>query len=489
MGIITRQAIQSTAYSYAGAFLGFLTVWFMNRLWLTPEQNGLLNVIISISLVTSSLSNLGFGGVTMRMFPQFRDAQTRHGGFLFYPLLFTIIGSLLFLTAFLIFKDEYIARNTSNASLLNEHIYFLVPLTFFLGIFNVLDVFARSIYVATAGIIVKEIALRVVILLAAMAYHVGFITFDTFVLLYFSSFCAIALGMVVMLYQKGEWHWRIPSEKLAPELKREMRDVALFSVITGLSGMLISTIDKIIVNDMLGLAAAGVFSVATYFGSMIQIPARSVMRISSTIISESWKSGDMANIALVYRKSALNQFIIGLYLLLGLWITMDSLLSLMPAEYAASRNVILFMGLGYLIDLATGANGIIIATSKFYRYDTWFMLVLVVFTLITNISLIPIYGITGAGIASCLTFALFNGARLIFIYVKFGIQPFTRSFLYIAAIGAFSAGAVYFIPPIANGYIDILLRGGVFSVIFGLLILWSGVSPDINAVVRKFQKR
>jgi O-antigen/teichoic acid export membrane protein len=213
------------------------------------------------------------------------------------------------------------------------------------------------------------------------------------------------------------------------------------------------------------------------------------MRISSTIISESWKSGDMANIALVYRKSALNQFIIGLYLLLGLWITMDSLLSLMPAEYAASRNVILFMGLGYLIDLATGANGIIIATSKFYRYDTWFMLVLVVFTLITNISLIPIYGITGAGIASCLTFALFNGARLIFIYVIFGIQTITRSFLYIAAIGAFSAGAVYFIPPIANGYIDILLRGGVFSVIFGLLILWSGVSPDINAVVRKFQKR
>jgi O-antigen/teichoic acid export membrane protein len=268
-----------------------------------------------------------------------------------------------------------------------------------------------------------------------------------------------------------------------------MRDVAIFSVITGLSGMLISTIDKIIVNDMLGLAAAGVFSVATYFGSMIQIPARSVMRISSTIISESWKSGDMANIALVYRKSALNQFIIGLYLLLGLWVTMDSLLSLMPADYATARNVILFMGLGYLIDLATGANGIIIATSKYYRYDTWFMLVLVVFTLITNITLIPIYGITGAGIASCLTFAFFNAARLIFIHVKFGMQPFTKSFLYIAAIGAVSASAAYFLPIMGNGYIDILIRGGLFSLIFGVLVLWSGVSPDINGVVRKFQKR
>ena len=489
MGIITRQAIQSTIYSYAGAFLGFLTVWFMNRLWLTPEQNGLLNVIISISLVTSSLSNLGFGGVTMRMFPQFRDPQTRHGGFLFYPLLFTAIGSLLFVGAFILFKDAYIARNATNASLLNEHIYFLLPLTFFLGIFNVLDVFARSIYVSTAGIIVKEIALRVVILAAAMGYHFGYLSFDTFVLLYFSSFCAIAVAMVIVLYRKGEWQWRIPQEKLSLEKRREMRDVALFSIITGLSGMLISTIDKIIVNDMLGLAAAGVFSVATYFGSMIQIPARSVMRISSTIIAESWKTNDMENIAQVYRKSALNQFIIGLFLWLGLWVTMDALLSLMPIEYSAARNVILFMGLGYLIDLATGANGIIIATSQYYRYDTWFMLVLVVFTLVTNIVLIPIYGITGAGIASCLTFALFNSTRLIFIYVKFGIQPFTPAFLKISAIGVFSAGVAYWIPTINSGYGDILLSGGTFSLVFGALVLWTGVSPDINAVLRKLQKR
>ncbi len=197
----------------------------------------------------------------------------------------------------------------------------------------------------------------------------------------------------------------------------------------------------------------------------------------------------MENIAMVYRKSALNQFIIGLYLLLGLWVTMDALLSLMPVEYAIARNVILLMGLGYLIDLATGANGVIIATSKFYRYDTWFMIILVVFTLITNISLIPIFGITGAGIASCLTFALFNGARLIFIYLKFGIQPFTRAFLYIAAFGLIGAAVTLFLPQMTNGYIDILLRGSVFSVVFGVLVVWSGVSPDINAVLRKFQKR
>jgi len=487
MGVIIKQAIRSSMYSYIGAALGFLTVWFMNRLWLTPEENGLLNVLISISLITSSLSNLGMGGVTMRMFPHFRDSETKHRGFLFYPLLFTALGTLLFLIAFFIFKDEYIARNADRSSLLADNIYYLIPLTFFLGIFNVLDVFTRVIYLSTVGVIVKEIALRIVILIAAVAYHWQWITFDTFVLIYFASFCAIALAMAIVLFLNQEWHWRIPKHTLSKETKREMRDVAIFSVITGLSGMLISSIDKIIVNDMLGLAAAGVFSVATYFGSMIQIPARSIMRISATIISDSWKNNDVKNIADVYRKSCMNQLIIGLLLLAGLWVNIDSLLALMPPDYAQAKYVILFMGLGFLIDLATGANGVIIATSSYYRYDTFFMVLLVIFTLVTNVLLIPIYGMAGAGIASCMTYALFNLLRYVFILVKFKLQPYSFSFAWILLIGVISTAVAQSIPLSGSHYIDIALRGSALCVLYGILILVSRISPEINGLWNKLK--
>jgi hypothetical protein len=40
-----------------------------------------------------------------------------------------------------------------------------------------------------------------------------------------------------------------------------------------------------------------------------------------------------------------------------------------------------------------------------------------------------------------------------------------------------------------NGYGDILLRGGIFSIIYGALMVWSRVSPDINDILRKLQKR
>jgi O-antigen/teichoic acid export membrane protein len=485
VGIIIKQAVKSTVLSYFGAFLGFLTVWFMNRLWLTPEQNGLLNVVISISLISSSLSNLGMAGVVLRMFPHFRNPETRHGGFMFYPLAFTAIGSLLFLILYLIFKDSYIARNAGQSPLLANNVYYLVPLTFFLGIFNVLDAYTRALFLSTAGVLIKEVALRIVILVAAFAYHMNWLAFDQFVLIYFSSFCAMTFAMIGVLISNKQWHWKKPNRPLNPETKKEMRDVALFSVITGLSGMMISSIDKVIVNDKLGLAAAGIFSIATYFGSMIQIPARSIIRITASVISESWKKNDLENIRHIYRQSCLNQLIIGLFLLIALWVNIDSLLALMPAEYSIAKYVIFFMGIGYLADLATGANGAIIGTSVYYRYDTLFMVLLVVFTFLTNLWLIPVYGIVGSGIASCLTYLLFNLLRLAFIKIKFNMQPYSMTFLKVLGIGAIVYTIGCMIPATGIHYLDIALRGAVVSILYGTLIVVYNVSPEVNVLVQK----
>jgi O-antigen/teichoic acid export membrane protein len=489
VGIIIKQSIRSTLYSYIGAALGFLTVWFMNRLWLTPEQNGLLNVIISISLISSSLSNLGMAGVVLRMFPHFRNPINRHGGFLFYPLAFTAIGSLLFLALYFLFKDDYIARNAGQSPLLADNLYYLLPLTFFLGIFNVLDAFTRALFLSTAGVILKEVLLRIVILAAAFAYHQNIIDFEQFIVIYFGSFCAMAFGMIGILIYHKEWHWKKPSQSLTPEMKKEMRDVAIFSIITGLSGMMISSIDKVIVNDQLGLAAAGVFSVATYFGSMIQIPARSVIRITASVVSESWKKNDLENIRSIYRQSCLNQLIIGLILLLALWVNIDSVLALMPVEYSTAKYVVLFIGLGYLVDLATGSNGAIIATSQYYRYDTLFMVLLVIFTFVMNVLLIPRYGITGSGIASCLTYILFNALRLIFIRVKFNMQPYTFDFFKVIGIGVIAYSATLLVPVTGMHYLDIALRGGFICLLYAALILIFNVSTELTSIWQQIKKR
>lgn len=157
----------------------------------------------------------------------------------------------------------------------------------------------------------------------------------------------------------------------------------------------------------------------------------------------------------------------------------------MPAEYMVAKYVILFMGIGYLVDLATGANGAIISTSIYYRYDTLFMVLLVIFTFVTNLLLIPVYGIVGSGIASCLTFILFNTLRLIFIRVKFKMQPYSFEFMKVLAIGSLVYGLASLIPASGMHYLDIALRGTVVCVLYSVLIVSLRISPEVNLLLQK----
>lgn len=487
MGIVIRQAFKSTIYSYIGAGLGFLTVWFMNRLWLTPEQNGLLNILISISLISGSLVNLGMAGVATRLFPHLRDSENNHHGFLMKAMLTTTIGFVLFAAVYWLTRDAIVARNEAKSALFAQHTELLLPLTIFIGAFYILDAYSRSIFQSTIGVIVKEVGLRIVILAAAVAYHWNIIDFESFVWIYCGSFCSMSVAMLIYLWRDRSLAWGKSSKKMSPELKREVIWVAGFSVLTGLSSLLISSIDKIIVNDRLGLAAAGIFSVATYFGSIIQIPARSIVRIASGVIAESWKNNDTANILDIYKKTCLNQFIIGSFLFIAICGNLDLLVGLLPVEYAEAKYVIFWMGLGYLIDMATGANGVLIGTSSKYKYDTYFMLLLVVFTFTTNWILIPKLGITGAAVASCSTFAIYNFLRFLFIWRVFGMQPYDRKMLVALMIAAFSALVLWLVPTVSNAYISIALRIGVFSLVFGLLLYYSKVSEDMNKVIQRFR--
>lgn len=485
MGIVIKQATTTAIYSYIGALLGFVTVWFVNRTLLTTEENGLINLLISISIITGSLSNLGTFGVITRMFPHFRTEDKKHQGFLFYPLALSLVGFVLFVVMYFIFKDELIARNIEKSKLLADNLFYLVPLTFFWAMFYVFDAYSRSVYKTVAGVVIREVVLRIIILAAAFLYAQHIITFDQFLFIYCLSFCSIALMLGVYLYLKGEINLKRNKGFIDKPLRKEMIYVAAYSTITGLSGLLISSIDKIIVNDKLGLAAAGVFAIATYFGSVIQIPARSILRVSSSIIADAWRDNDLENIRTVYHKTCLNQFIIGLLLLTAITVNIDYLMALLPPEYAEGKYVIILMSIGYLVDMATGANGIIIATSKYFRYDTYFMFLLVVVTFATNLYFIPRYGISGAALASCITYIIFNFLRYLFIWKKFDMQPYDKAFLKVLIVGGLAFLCAYLIPATNNAYLTIFIKGSVLGILFVAMIYRSRVANDFNQVVDK----
>ena len=117
--------------------------------------------------------------------------------------------------------------------------------------------------------------------------------------------------------------------------------------------------------------------------------------------------------------------------------------------------VVLFISLAQLFNMLTGVNGKIIINSKYYKFDLYFNFFLLLITLLTNFIFIPtsspltgigISGINGAAFATSLSVLLFNIVKLIFIYIKLGIHPFSVHTFQAIVLILFVYSVISFIP-------------------------------------------
>lgn len=488
MGIIIKQSIRGAIWSYIGVAIGFVTTAYLYPNYLTPEVVGLFALFIAWSSLFAQFSLLGFHGVIARLFPRFRDKSKGHNGFVFIAFAVMLTGFVLFFITFLFIKPWLVESNLEKSALFAQYVNLLVPLTFFALIFNVLDSFNKMLYNAVLGAMLKEFIQRILILVILLGYIVGWLTPHELILAYAGAISLKGAFIFFYLLLRKELEFKPQLSFITPELKREMFSVAIYSILAGIGGSIVFQIDKIIINQVMGLSATGVYTIAFFFGTLVVIPSRTLLKISGTLIAEAFKRDDIATVDNIYRKSCINQFIIAAFLFGGIWINIKNILEILGPDYADGKWVIFFIGLGYVIDMATGTNSRVIGLSKYYRMNLWFLLILVFAVVGAMMLFIPLWGITGAAAAIALAFLINNLMRFLFIKVKFSMQPFDTKFLIVIVI--------FFIASILSGMLptqslipDILLRSGIFTGVFLIFIYVTKVSEDINKLVNTYIKR
>jgi O-antigen/teichoic acid export membrane protein len=488
MGIIIRQSIIGSFWSYFGVIIGFVTNSYLFPNYLAPDAIGLLGLLLAWSVLFAQFSALGFHGVTSRLFPYFRNRENGHNGFLFIAFIVMIVGFVLFLLVFIFVKSWLVESNLEKSKLFSEYFYLLIPLTFFTILFTFLDVFNKVLYDAVLGTFLQEFLQRVLIFLVALLFSFGVIDLHEFILAYVASVCVKSIVIFVFLLYKGEISLRPRLSFLDKNIRKEMVDVALFGVLSGVGVNIVFNIDKIIINQILGLGPTGIYTIAFFFGTLVIIPSRPLLRITGTLVADAWKHNNVKYISDIYKRSCLNQFVIAALLFGGIWINIDNILVILGPEYASGKWVIFFVAFGYLIDMGTGANGVIISYSKHYRVDFWFLTVLIVVVIASMYLFIPIWGITGAAVAIAISFLVNNLMRFIFLYRKYQMQPFNYKFLLILL----SLGIAYYIAGFLPKMLlvsDILIRSIIFSGLFGLLVYLFKVSDDIILLKDKLRNK
>ena len=493
MGIIKRQTIQSSIYAYAGVAVGFLTqgVFFPNLF--SKAEVGLLSLLIAVSQVLVQASNLGVSNAGGRYFPYFRDTDRQHNGYLLITSLTTLLGFGLCVLGLWLGRPWVIAQYGAQSSLFVDYYYLLIPLTLFTAYFAVFDNYARLLYDPVTGTILQQFVQRILVLVAGGLYWIGWVTFPQFLGVWLLAFLLPTVLMAVSVARDEALFFSRRYVSVTPELRRNLARYAALTLTSALSTQIIWTIDKAMISTTTGLSDTGVYSTAANFAAVIALPATTLYKVAGTLIAESWKANDRANILMIYRKSALNQLIAGCLVFMGVAVNLPSLFTLLPAGYEAGYYVILCLGLGKLIDMATGVNGIILSTSRYYAYDTLLFVVIIFVTIAANTYLIPRYGMTGAAVGAVLATFLYNFTRTLLVWIAFRMQPF--SWRNGAVIGL--AGVVWYVTELVphNTGIwwrigtDAALRSVAITGLFLTGIYVLNLSPDANDLLNGVWKR
>jgi O-antigen/teichoic acid export membrane protein len=491
MGIIQKQSIRSTFLIIIGFAVGAVNLILIAPKVLTPEQLGLTRIITDAGVTMATLCTLGSLPIINKFFPIFSRFQKPEKNELpFITLTVCLIGFVIVCIVGYLLKDIIVRKFSERSPLFVHYSYLVYPFCFFMLLFVWLESFAWSLKKGVISIGAKETAPRIIftILLALIAY--GLINTDTFFILFSLSFLLPVIIVFISLRKTGKLHFYPHISTSTIRLKDKMMSFGLFLFGAQFLNILSKTVDTFILSakSSRGLTDAAVFTIATYVVTLMDIPQRSINSISIPVLAESWRNKNLKNIIHIYKRSVSNLLVIGLFIFPLLWLNIHTLSSYLGSDYADIEKIVLFMGVAKLIDLGTGANAQIIATSNFWKVDFTTNVIYTLLALPLNYILISNYGLMGAAYSSLIALTFYNAMRYFFLWYKFKLQPYNYKNLIALLIGMTATAVAYFIPVQNPAALDIIVRSTVFIIIFIPAIYFFKVSEELNVMADKFVK-
>ena len=485
MGIIRQQTIKGSVVSYIGAILGFINTGILFPRFLEADQIGLINWIGPMAAIVAQFSSLGFNNVTARLFPYFRNENRNHNGYLFILFWVGMAGFVLALISYFALHPFAVDAYQDESPLYLDYLVYLIPLVFFTIFFNLFDAYNRVLYDAVSGTFFRDIVFKILNLTIIFLFALNVLNFSDFVLLYVIAYCLPTLLLFLLLWYRGKISFASNLKFVRPTLRKSMISVSLYGILNGLSDKLANHIDKVMIVSYVGLGANGIYATMANFGVLVSMPSRTLRKIASTVIAEAWKKKDLKTIAQIYTQSGLHQFMAGCLLFIGIWANIDNVIEIVTDRFIDGKYVIFFIGIGHVIQMASGVSGVILQSSPYYKMQAVFMAIYGVLVILTNLIMIPIWGINGAAIASVSATLVFNLLKYLFLYKKYKFQPFNYKYLLVilVAIGSYYTGNL--LPKQDWFILDIIFRSGIVGGLYLVLTFAFKISTDFNQFIKK----
>lgn len=490
MGIVIRQSIITSLISYVGVIIGYFNLVYLFPKYLDLDQVGLLRTIQDTAMLFAPFAVFGLGQSIIKFFPRHSADQKKSNQFITFIITLSFLTFTLFLGFFFIFQNQIMSFLKENAGELIKYQDLILSFTFFLVILTLLEQYSRSLLQIALPSFLREVGIRVFQAILVFMFVFNYLSFQQFI--HGSVWIYFIIVVILLLFLTFKGNYR-PDFRFREIPSSATKEIAIFSILSfiGTSSMiLIGKMDSVMVTVMLGFKANAIYTTAFYMATVIEIPKRAITTTASPLIAKAFAKNNLAEISSIYRKTSINQFLIGSLLLIGIYANIENIFSIMPKgnQYSAGALVILIVGVGKLVDMVFGPSSEIIGLSRHYWFNLVVISFLAILIIVTNKLLIPVYGLNGAAYGSLISLVIYNVAKFIFIYFKFKIQPFDFSTIKVVIISLSVLLVNYLIPKAEYVMLDIIIRSTIITLLYGILIMKWNVSAEVNQVMGKFSE-
>lgn len=436
MGIVVRQSIKGTIMNYLGVVVGFITTFFILTKYLTTEEVGLTRVLVDASILLSGLAQLGTNTSAMRYYPYFKDEKEKDHGFFGWSVLIPFIGFIIFTVLFFVFKQPIETYFSKNSALFVDYIYFVLPMAFFMMYLTVFETNSNLLMRIVIPKFIREVGLRLMTLLVYMLFAFDVINLDGMVTALCLTYGLATLFNIIYLFSLKKISFKIEPSFVSIKLRKDFIFYTLFLVISSLASNFIPVLNTFFVSGKLGLAIAGINTIAVYIASIVEIPYRSLAAISRPHISQKIKENDVNGVNVLAKNVSLHQFMVSIFLFFIIWINIDLIYFIIPNGnvYENAKNVVFILCIVKIVNTSFNVGATVLSYSKYYYYSLLFTVILTVSAIYLNIKLIPLWGMDGSAMASLLSYLIYYALLLTFVMVKVKVNPLSVKELYVMII-------------------------------------------------------
>lgn len=487
MGSIKTQSTYSTAISYIGVVVGFVTSALIMPRVLATDQLGLLKLVIGVTGVFASFFSFGVAQLFFRSYPIFRKDPDKLSKLFYLAIKISLFGALIALPIYIITYEDLLNYDIDIQGFEKTKTFFYVVfiVIVFRLLYQSLFGYVRMLNKVVIDAIIQNIFLKGGVFILIILFYFQLVSFINLVYVYLALYLFLPFILLIYLLQIKSFPKIKQKVRFTKKEIREFVSLSMVGMLTNVGGAVYIYMDTLMVSYFLGEEELGVYGTMFLFGAIIVVPARSLKSISVSVLAKAFDEDRFDAIATIYKKSSIILLIVGGYIFAGVFCNLYSVFGYLPESFSNTSMIVFFIGLAQVIDMLTGVNNEIIAASKYYKLNIRFMIGAITTGFVANIIFIPNYGITGGALATFISITLINIIRLIAVWKLYQIQPITIHTLKVIMVIIILITGISFLPNLDNYLLNLVYKGGLITLIYFPVIYKLNVSEDINGIFER----